>query len=488
MVASTNLLKRVAGDSLVLLLLRVISVPLGYITGIAIARFFGAGVMGTYFIALSLVGILTPFCNLGLNIGVVRFVSGIKADRKAGNLKQILRSSLCLVTVLGSLAALFLLVGSSFLGERFKSPALPKMLWFVALSLPISLAYRIIGEAVRALGGVKWFASQEDLWSPLIFLILLVVLGHSSWISLAPVTALGLSYFVKILVALCLMVGCLFLMTRYDNFSVGQSRFNDLLRYSWTIFLASFFGMGLSYLDSIALGLFTNPEQVAYYGVANRIGALSSFPLMAVDAVVIPLFGRFYQMGDLLSIEMVAQSTARWMYYAALPMAVLCILLAPQLLSLYGPEFVKARIALCIFSIGQLINVATGTVLSILVMAERQRAVIRAQFIAGFCSFPLIFLLAATYGLNGVALGYSLALSSYNILMALAVWKELGIKAYSMKIKWANFGALLGICIFFLGNPYVGPWGAAFLFTLIYLALVGKSLKQELSAILSQPQ
>ncbi len=488
MVESTNLLKIVAGDSLGVFLSRVISIPLGYITGIAIARFFGAEAMGTYFIALSLIGILTPFCTLGLDYGVVRFVSGIKADRQAGNLKQILRSSLGLAIALGSLAALFLLIGSGFLAERFTSPALPKMLWFVALSLPVSLAYRILGQAVRALGAVKWFAFIDNFLSSLIFLILLVALGHSSWISLPPSVALGFSHFLKTLAGLGIIIGLLVLMTRYDKFSVGQSSFNGLLRYSWLAFLATFFGLGLTYLDNIALGLFTTPEQVAYYGVACKIGTFISFPLITVDAVVVPLFGRFFQLGDLLSVEMVAQSTARWMYYAGLPMAVLCILLAPQLLSFFGSEFVKARTTLCIVSIGQLINVATGAVGSILTMAERLRALIRAQAIIGVCCFPLIFLLAATYGLNGVALGGALAMAGINILCALTVWRELGIKCYAMKIKWANFGALVGICIFFLGNPYVGPWGAACLFTLTYLALVGKSLKRELVAILHQPQ
>lgn len=85
MVESTNLLKIVAGDSLGVFLSRVISIPLGYITGIAIARFFGAEAMGTYFIALSLIGILTPFLHprVGLRSCAFRFGNqGRPASRK----------------------------------------------------------------------------------------------------------------------------------------------------------------------------------------------------------------------------------------------------------------------------------------------------------------------------------------------------------------------------------------------------------------------
>jgi O-antigen/teichoic acid export membrane protein len=488
MTSSQSILKRIATDSSVALILNGFAIPLSYATTILIARYYGAEVMGTYFIALSLVGMFSGLSRLGLDTGLLRFSSAIKADRQAGNLKQLVWPAVSLVTVLGGVITLALLISGDFLSKHFHAPHLPQMLWFVASTVPIILVSRMVAETVRGLGGVKWVVFQEELFSPLIFLILLVGLVWVGQNSLNQAKALGFAYFLKTLLGLGLLAGCAWFIMRPQDLCEGNSSFQELFRYSWPIFLGSAFGTMSSHVDSLALGLFTSPHIVAYYGVAIKIAPIIIFPLLAINAVVPPLFSQFYQTGDLHLLEMVAQTSARWTYFLALPLALLIILLAPELLKFFGKDFAEARFALIVLAIGYLVNAASGSVGFILQMTGHQWQVVRARLIIGVTSFPVIAIMAATLGLNGVALATALAMAGMNILMVLAAWRSLKIKVFAQKIKWANFGALIGVCLFYITKPYLGPAGATAVFLLGFLSLVANSLKQEIHGILSHPQ
>jgi hypothetical protein len=173
--------------------------------------------------------------------------------------------------------------------------------------------------------------------------------GRPSFIS-HPRT-IGLAYLLSV------SLGLIFLMTWLGkNFRVkencpGKPLLKDLFIYSWPLFLSSILWLALSGLDSLILGLFTRPQEVAYYNIAMRTAPLVALPLVAVNAVVPPLFAQFHHRRDLQGLEMMARSTARWIYFAALPLAITTILLAPTLLGFFGTDFTQARFALSILAV-----------------------------------------------------------------------------------------------------------------------------------------
>jgi len=354
----------------------------------------------------------------------------------------------------------------------------------MVLALPISLVSALLCETIRGLGGAKWAVVHGDVLLPLSFLVLLVGLGQAGFAVQDQSRLLALAYLGSTFLGLIFLFGWSKPIMPPNEPGAATTSFLDLLRYSFPLFLSSILWLALSGVDSLILGLFSYPDDVAYYQVAAKTALLVTFPLQAVNAVVTPLFAKFHQQGDMAGLENVAQATSRWMYFVALPLALLTLLLSPEILQLFGGSFAKARFALGVLAMGQLVNVACGSVGFILAMTGNQWTLIRTLAAAASLAVPMMALGAAAFGLYGLALASAGTTAGINILMAWGTWRRLGIKAYAQKVRWANLGGLMGISLFYLARPYLGAWGGAACFSLGYLALTAKIIKEELSGLL----
>lgn len=467
------------------------AVPLVYVTNLLMARLYGAEAMGTYYLAFNLMVSIGVFCCLGLNTGLLRFVSASRAESQAMALKTLFGPAIGLAIGLSLIAAVGLFGARHWISGYFHSPHLAPALQFMVLALPFYVASILLTETVRALGGVRLVVLQAHLLTPLGFLVLVVALAHVGRF-LNPAAALVLAFFLVTLVGLGVLSGSRELrktLSQDSNLTPRKASVSlgHLLVYCWPIFLGSVVSLGMAGIDSLILGLFTPPETVAYYNVATKTAPLVMLPLLAVNAVVPPLFARFYAQGDLGSLEMVSRTTARWMYFVALPLALLLILLGPQLLGFLGPDFMQARFALSILAVAQLINVAAGSVGFILLMTGHQRTLLVFQAAVGLGVLPLMTLGGAWFGLNGVAAANALGLAGINILMAWGVWRRLRIKPYAQKIGCVNLGGIVGGALFILSQPYLGVAAAAALFSLGYLALVARPLILEFQTVFRRP-
>jgi len=211
---------------------------------------------------------------------------------------------------------------------------------------------------------------------------------------------------------------------------------------------------------------------------------LITFPLLAIEAVIPPLFAQFHHQGDLNGLEMVSQATARWMYFVALPLTLTIILLGPDILGLFGRNFTKARFALSVLALGQLIYVASGPAYVILAMTGQQWTITKMMAILSFLIVPFLVLATAAFGLYGLAVASACGNAGIHLLMAWAVWRRLGLKVFAQKVGRANLGGLLGVGLFYLSKPYLGAWGGAVCFSLAYLTLAAKPMRHELLGIL----
>jgi len=481
----TSIRQKLATDSTLALGIKLLSLPLGYLTSLAMARFWGAQGLGTYALAVYLVATLSVICRLGLDTGMLRFGAGLKVAGQTRDLSGLFWQGLVLVLGLAGLVAMGLYAARGWLAQVFHAPALPGVLSLVSMALPIMVAAAFCGETLRSLGGVRWVVAQQDFLTPFSLLLLVLLLA---WMgqnySISP-TVLGLAYLASGTLGLVFLA--IFLRSRlkapHDQVRKARPRLGELVRYSWPLYLSVLLMLAFSAVDSLVLGFFTDPKAVAYYEAAGRSALLVSLPLLAVNAVVPPLFAELHHQGRLFELGGLARASTRWMYYAALPLAMLLMSLTPEVLGLFGVGFVAARWALQVLVLAQLVNVACGSVGFLLAMTGHQATMTRALAVGTGLGLPLMVAGGALFGLNGVAVAKSLWLVGINLLMSLGVWRHLGFKVYATGAGWAHAGAILGFGLFWLSRPYLGPWAAAALAGLAYLVLITKTLYQEFAEI-----
>ncbi len=479
---TTNpLRRRLAAESILVLGIKLISLPLVYVSTLVMARFWGAPGLGVYSLAVYLATTLSVICRLGLDTGILRFGAGLQASARSGELSGLFGWGLALVLGLSLVAAAGLFLARGWLVEVFHAQDFRDILPLMALALPVIVAAAFCGETLRSLGGARAVVFQQDLLTPLGLLGMVAFLvwrGQSS--SPAP---LALAYLASGL------LGLGFLTFRLAGSFKGRrepgtgASLGDLVRYSWPLYLSVLILLAFGALDSLVLGFFTGPSEVAYYEAAGRTALLVSLPLMAINAIVPPLFARLHQEERLPELEELAQAGTRWMYYGSLPLALFMAVLAPDILGLFGPGFGEARWALQILLVAHLVTVACGSVGFLLAMTGHQITLTAILALAGVIGLPLMAVGAAYFGLNGLALVKGLWLVTVNILLSLAVWRRLGLKVLAAGVGWAHVSGVAGLGLFWLSRPCLGAWGAAGAGALLYLALITRSLYNEFTGM-----
>jgi O-antigen/teichoic acid export membrane protein len=449
------------------------------------ARFWGAQGLGTFTLAVYLVTTLSVICRLGLDTGMLRFGSGLQAAGRGGDIPGLFWKGLSLILGLTISAALGLFLARGWLAQFFHAQALSEVLPLLSLALPVTAAAAFCGETLRSVGGVRWVVAQQDLLTPASLLVFVVV---SAWkcqeVTSSPVI-LALAYLVSATVGFGFVAAILICFVK-GRLTPKFASFGALLSYSWPLYVSVLLMLAFNAMDSLVLGFFTGPEQVAYYEAASRAALLVSLPLLAVNAVVPPMFAQMHQKGQLRELEKLAQNSTRWMYCVSLPLALFIAALAPDILNLFGAGFGEGRWALQVLVLAQLVNVACGSVGFLLAMTGNQLTLTASLALGGAVGLPLMTISTAFWGLNGLALAKGFWLAGANLLMAVGVWRRLGLKIHARGVGWANASAAAGFLLFWLIWPHVGSWTAAFLGGLAYLALITRTLYQEVSDILCQ--
>jgi O-antigen/teichoic acid export membrane protein len=305
---------RLALDSTLALGIKLISLPLSCLTSLAISRFWGAQGLGTFTLAVYLVTTLSVACRLGLDTGMLRFGAGLKASGHDGDIRELFWRGLTLVLSLSVGAAIGLFLARNWLIQVFHAQALPEVLIFMSLALPITVASAFCGETLRSLGGVRWVVTQQDFLVPL---SLLALVGIFAWkgqtASLSP-AALSQAYLFSGALGLGFLAVLLMSYLKGHRGNTRPTRLGDLVRYSWPLYLSGLLMLSFSALDNLVLGFFTGPDKVAYYEAASRTALLVGLPLMAVNAVIPPMFAHMHQKERFKELERLAQTSTRWMY------------------------------------------------------------------------------------------------------------------------------------------------------------------------------
>ncbi len=477
-----SILKKIAADSMVVFIFKMFAIPIAYFIPLVMARLYGAEQLGTYAIVTNLLLTLAVFCRLGLDQGLLRFIAQLQAKGEAGDAHRLLWPALILATTLSVLLSLVIFFLGDWLAQRFHAPQLPIMLSIAAFSLPFSVATFMFRETIKALGGVRWAIFQNGILTPLSLLFLAILFISLFPQVILPARILGLAILISSIIGLAFLGARL--RTGLSSPSSNQeSSLRELIRYSWPLFLSSILALSLNSWDNIIFGYFNSPEKLAYYVAAAKTAGLVGFPLVAINEVVTPMFARFHQWQDHSGLELVARATAGWTFYLALPLCLLGCLMATNLLHFFGAGFVEAEWALRVLFLAQLFDAACGSVGFILAMTGHQWSLTLIQAGTALLAVPLMAFSSWKFGLIGLAGARGLWIVAANILLSLAVWRHLGIKAFAGKVEMVFVGGIVGLALYYLAEPYLNVAGRLAVFTVGYLAVVARPLCQNLSIL-----
>jgi O-antigen/teichoic acid export membrane protein len=178
------------------------------------------------------------------------------------------------------------------------------------------------------------------------------------------------------------------------------------------------------------LGWLSNDAQVAAMQIAERGAMMVSLSLAVVNLVIGPHITQLHHSGDKARLQMLSRKSARLALLVALPIALPLIFWgAPILRFAFGMEYVElTTFPLAIMAVGQIINVAFGSVGMFLTMSGFERDTLLGQVAALFVNVIAAVLLVPVFGAVGAALATAIGILVWNLVLFFLVMKRLNIR------------------------------------------------------------
>ena len=402
--------------------IRVVSTGLQFGLHLLLARILGVAQYGIYIYCLTWISIWTLLTNLGWDTTLVRFLSTYQAELAFGKIQGLWRISHQFV--LSSSILLWGLVSLILWGIQIPSD-LKLTLGIGLLCLPFLGFTTLRQAALRALGKIALAQLPEDILRPVVLLFL--VIGTARIVP-SSMTASFTMILYGIAIAIAFCVGTYFLNLHFPasvKTAIPEYETPQWLKVSLPLALTAGVSLILGQTDTVMLGWLKGTTETGIYGVANRLAGLTTFGLVAVNAIAAPTYARLYAQKNHQALQHCLKLSARGVCTYAALVGLVLISAGPWILSWFGPEFVAAYPPLVVLVLGQLVNASTGSVGVLLTMTGYQTDVAKVIAIGAMINVVLNSILIPGSGVVGAAIATAISTVFWNICFFTLVWKRL---------------------------------------------------------------
>jgi len=354
-----NLAARIAHNSIISAVSRVISLAVALVTVGLVTRYLGASGFGVYTTIIAFYFLITALSDFGINQILTREISRPKADERkiVANVLGLRLFSITLITIVGGLSVFFLPYGSD----------VRKGIWLMFIALIFSSLSQTLNSVFQ-----KRLVMNRLAWRELI----------SRFIQLG-VTFLAVKFDWGVLgILLAMIASFLFVLaaswklaSEYINlkFSFDKKYWIFFLWESAPLGIAAFVNFLYFKADAILLSLFQNSHEVGIYGAAYKVlESLIYFPYMFMG-LVMPIFSYniFHRPVHFLRV---ASRTIKAIWLVTIPLVIFLFFLSRETIRVIaGAGFEEAATVL------EVLAFALGAIFlahffnSILIVVNRQK-------------------------------------------------------------------------------------------------------------------
>jgi O-antigen/teichoic acid export membrane protein len=411
---------------------------LNLIFALLLARFLGVRGYGVYAFAIAWTTLLAVPAVLGLPAVVVRSIATYRVNGSWGLTRGLIRRA----NQAGLAAAAALCIGFASVAWLTGWPA-GRFFWPTLLALPLVPLIVIVSirqSAMQAFGRTVLGRAPEALVSPVLALVAVIALHLTLEHRFSPVWAIEATLFGAVVAAAAGVV----LLRRTIPAAVREA----LPIYEHRAWLAAtlpLLAMGViqtanAQVGVILVGVLKGSRDAGLFSVANRSATMIGFFLIATIPTLMPTIANLRALDAPEALQTAISRSARLVFLASLPVAIVLFLFPEPILSIFGPEFRPAAPALRILCLGQLVNVSAGFVGTILMMIGQARELIFGVVVGTVINVGLCAGLIPSLGAEGAAIGGAAGLATMNIVLAARLWRR--DRIYSPALRVGGLGRL----------------------------------------------
>ncbi len=398
----------------------------GYLFLLIAARHLPQKTIGIYALSVAFINFLVIFGRLGFGNALVKIVAQSRTKGKAIYSRLVLQK-LALITISINLllTVVVYFLAPSIAESVFNKPYMtPFFRLAVSVLIPMVLT-QVISGYLRGHKMVWQFALINNLGLRGSMCLALLAMLHFSQSEAVPIYAWGVGWGF----AFCLAIWFLFTNTtvRSIKFSnIGFIELIPLLTLSVPMMLTDSMTMLMRFSDTLVLGIFKTPEEIATYHVASRLSVIASMVLMASTVMAAPKFAELHSKSETGKLKRMMQRFTLLAVGISTPLIATLFLFPEPILELFGKNYNYGKLALMILAAAQFVNISTGLVGPLLNMTGHHVFMMGLSVCTLIANIALNFILIPPYGIIGAALATGTTLVLKNVVAFIYVRKVHG--------------------------------------------------------------
>jgi O-antigen/teichoic acid export membrane protein len=440
-----------------------------YIFSIIMARFLGAQMLGLYSLGNAITRIAEILALLGLDNGVLRFVSRDTEDKV--NVDRSIYTSLKIGLISSILIAVLLFLSAEKIVNEIlnEDSFLITVIKVFAISLPFTVLTLISSFATQAFKILKYKIFVNQIVNPLTLLIAFVT----------SYFLLGIELSILLPTVVSSIIGLMFILKFLTNFSsISLSKIidttvdKDILKFSVPLMFVSAIGIIMHWIDIIMLGILSNATEVGMYHPIERTAGLVRMILFAFAGIFAPIFSEHYFKKNKNGMKESYQSSSKYILAFSLPIFIFLFIYSEPMLLVFGTEF-QNYFALKVLLLGIFIQTIFGLGSSTLTMSGYTKFNLLNVSIALVLNIISNSILIPLYGLTGAALATSFALIVLSTLRYFENLILMNLNLFSFKlIKPIISGAITFVVIQYLSLIFSNYFELSNVFNLLIYLLI----------------
>ena len=444
-----------------------------YLFSIMMARWLGPQMLGIYSLGNAITRIGEIFGIMGLDNGVLRYVS--REKEKNDNVRNSIYSSIKMGFISSILIGLLLYFSSDWIVLNLfnEDKFLSTVIKVYALTLPFTVTTLIASFATQGFKILKYKVFVNQIVNPFTLLLTMIL----SYVFFGVNVAILAPTVVSAVIGFFLILHYLNSFVDVNVSKVLNAKFdNKILRFSLPLMFVSAIGIIMHWTDIIMLGILKDAKDVGLYHPVERTAGLIRMILFAFASIFAPLFSQYFHEKNQTKMLEVFQLSTKWILLTSLPLFIFLILFSNTILMLFGSEFGNDSLALPVLTVGIMIQAVFGLGSPSLTMSGFQKYNLINALVALFTNIFLNIMLIPQFGIAGAAMGTTIALFLISLLRFFENYYLLGLNLLSIKLLKPIFAGLSTGMIVYLVKPYIFESGyfdydSSILYLIIYLLL-----------------
>ena len=404
-----------------------------YLYSALLARWVGPEYLGIYSMANAIMLISEVLSKMGMETGVMRFVSRLDPEKDNDKISEIIASAIKMCALFSLFFMIVLISCSSYIVSNILSEKslMVSVLIVFAISMPFNASTLVAAAATQGYKKLKYKSIVTQFINPTILLVSMII---CYWLFSAE-SALMFPMLITGIVGCIAMFQPLKYLSGIRRQQIIKTKFNyDLLKFSYPFMFVIILQTFMHWMDILMLGYFTNASTVGLYHPAARTAGLLQALLMSFISIYAPMISQFHSEKNILKMNQTYKMVSRWLLVFSIPISIMFILFPENILSLFGKEYISSSNVLIILTIATLLQAIFGAASPTLGMSGFTRLILINTSIAFILNLGLNYTLIPLYGINGAAYATLITLTTIGCIRVAQVRIFLKMNLFSFKM------------------------------------------------------